>query len=61
MPATEVVRLVNKIANLKLSESEWQFDKQPYTPAHSPPAVSFSTLGLFFVRRVLLCRLTSRP
>ena len=54
MPATEVARMVNEIANLKLSESEWRFGKRPYTRAHPSPAVSFrllvfsSSVGYFF-------------
>ena len=39
MPAAEVARMVNEITNLKLSESDWQFGKRPYSRAHPPPAV----------------------
>ena len=59
MPVSEIVRLVNHISDCKLSESEWQFGKQPYSRAHPPPAVS-PQLFFLFICRVLLCRLISR-
>ena len=39
MPRSEVANMVNHIANCELGEY-WQFDKEPYSRANTPPAVS---------------------
>nr|XP_045089508.1 uncharacterized protein LOC109746334 [Aegilops tauschii subsp. strangulata] len=44
MLAMEVACMVNEIANLKLSKSDWQFGKRPYSRAHLPPASNVSQL-----------------
>ena len=45
MPTAEVARMVNEIADLKLSVGSWWFGKRPYSRADPPPAVSSSTLS----------------
>ena len=46
MPHDEVAYMVNYLANCKLS-AEWQFGKEPYCQAHSPPPVCSLFLFLF--------------
>ena len=49
MRATEVARMVNEIAKLKLSESYWQFGKRPYSRDNPPPAVSLLAFPFQFL------------
>ena len=41
LPTVEVVRLVKYFSDCKLDEESWQFRKEPYSRANSPPPVSF--------------------
>ena len=49
MPKAEVARMVNEIADLKLSEGSWRFGKRPYSRADPPPAVGFSTFSFWYL------------